>query len=146
MMGKKHFYLKLDPSVSDEIERQYNRIVRNEEYLLEKDALGSAYFFGNESDLCKCNIMACIARDTREKADAEEYQLNLELLQKALSKLKEEHPLEYAVIMSYYFSETNKTMREIGEERNISKQAVNNALKRAYAHLKAYIILYKSES
>ena len=52
MMGKKHFYLKLDPSVSDEIERQYNRIVRNEEYLLEKDALGSAYFFGNESDLC----------------------------------------------------------------------------------------------
>ena len=69
-MGKKHFYLKLDPSVSDEIERQYNRIVRNEEYLLEKDALGSAYFFGNESDLCKCNIMACIARDTKEKADA----------------------------------------------------------------------------
>ena len=107
---------------------------------------GSAYFFGNESDLCKCNIMACIARDTKEKADAEEYQLNLELLQKALSKLKEEHPLEYAVIMSYYFSETNKTMREIGEERNISKQAVNNALKRAYAHLKEYIILYKSES
>ena len=37
-------------------------------------------------------------------------------------------------------------MREIGEERNISKQAVNNALKRAYAHLKEYIILYKSES
>ena len=100
--------MKLDPSVSDEIERQYNRIVRNEEYLLEKDALGSAYFFGNESDLCKCNIMACIARDTKEKADAEEYQLNLELTPKSPLKLKEEHPLEYAVIMSYTFQKPIK--------------------------------------
>lgn len=145
-MGKKHYYFKFDESVPENIEKQYNRIVRNEEYLLEKDALGTAYFFGDENELYKYNIMNCIARDQKEMEDAARYQADLELLHKALIKLKEDFPNEYDVIMSYYFSEEKVTMRSIAEERNISRQAVNGTLKRAYRHLKRYIDLYKSEN
>lgn len=144
--GKKHFYILFGDSVPQEIEKEYNRIVRREEYLLEKDPIGDAYLFGDEDELYKYNIVDCITRMEQEKAEESQQMEMLELLRKALKRLKEEHPYEYGLVNKYYFSDRKVTMRELGEENNITKQAVNNSLNRAYERLKKYIIMYKEES
>lgn len=144
-MSKKHFYIKFDDSVPNSIEKEYNRIVRSEEYLLEKDVLGSADLFGDENELYKYNLAEILIHNENEKSENEEKQQKLILLRKALIKLKEEHFSEYELIYNYYFADNGSTMKSIGEKQNITKQAVNNRLKRAYAHLKKYIIYYKSK-
>ena len=42
-MSRKHFYITFGDEIPEEIEKIYNRIVRKEEYSLEKDALGNLY-------------------------------------------------------------------------------------------------------
>ena len=144
--GKKHFYILFGDSVSPEIEKEYNRIVRREEYLLERDPIGDAYLFGDEDELYKYNIVDCITRIEQEKAEESDKIEMIELLRKAIEKLKEEYPYEYGLVSKYYIYGRKVTMRELGEENNITKQAANNSLNRAYERLKKYIIMYKEES
>lgn len=90
--------------------------------------------------------MDCITRIEQEKAEESDKIEMIELLRKAIEKLKEEYPYEYGLVSKYYFYGRKVTMRELGEENNITKQAVNNSLNRAYERLKKYIIMYKEES
>ena len=78
--GKKHFYILFGDSVSPEIEKEYNRIVRREEYLLERDPIGDAYLFGDEDELYKYNIVDCITRIEQEKAEESDKIEMIELL------------------------------------------------------------------
>ena len=50
-MSKRHFYRKFPEEVSEKLEKTYNKIVRHEEYLYEKDAVSKAIFFGDEEEL-----------------------------------------------------------------------------------------------
>ena len=50
-MSRKHFYITFGDEIPEEIEKIYNRIVRKEEYSLEKDALGKSVLFGSEDEL-----------------------------------------------------------------------------------------------
>ena len=142
-MSKKHFYVTFDDNVPKDIVKQYNRVIRKEEYILEKDALGSAIFFGSEDELFKHNIMKYIQGIETDKEAVEEQENEILLLKKALVKLKEKYPAEYEIVRSYYFSAPSKTMAQLASERNISKQAVSRLLKRAYVHLKELVISYK---
>lgn len=144
-MGKKHFYITFGDDVPKEIEQAYNKIVRREEYNLEKDALGNALLFSNEEELYKENIADYILRRGSESERNEEQVKMIELLHKALERLKVDYPLEYELIQQYYFSDDKVTQVEIGTKRNTTKQAVYKNLKRAYKHLKEYINSYMSK-
>jgi DNA-directed RNA polymerase specialized sigma subunit len=144
-VGKKHYWENFGDEVSDEIEKSYNRIVRHEEYSLEKDALSKAVFFGSEEELYKENISEYIMRKSVEESERKKLDNDIELLNKALCRLKKEHPSEYDVVQCYFFSDIGITMSEIGRSRDASKQKIFRILRRAYAHLKEYINLYKNE-
>lgn len=143
-MSKKHFYRKFPEEVSEELEKTYNKIVRHEEYLYEKDAVSKAIFFGDEEELYSQNISRYIInQETEEKEHAKKCG-KIAVLHKALERLKKDYPMEYEIIQLYYFSEKKITQREIGIKRHITKQAVNKLLKNAYKHLKQYIIINKN--
>ncbi len=141
-MSKKHFYIKFSDDVPNSIEKHYNRILRREEYLLEKDPLGSAVFFGNEDELYKYNIVGYIISKENEQNRSDN---GYEFLTKALDKMKKVYPMEYEVLESYYLSENHKSIIEIANDRGISKQAVSKLLSRAKKHLKTLVIYYKNK-
>jgi len=130
-MIKKHFYQKFDNSVPKELETAYNRPVRKQEYSYEKDALSRAYFFGNESELYKHSVVVY----QPEQAASDEKKV----LYNALNMLKEEYPLEYEVVIEFYFTDKKITMTEIAKRKGKSKQSISKLLKRAYKHLKVYM-------
>ena len=138
-MGKKHFYHTFGDNVPEDITKQFNKILRHEEYLLEKDPLGKAIFFGNENELYKYNIEQYINDKENEENLNNESVQEIELLKQALKKLKKIYPLEHEIVMHYYFSDKKTTMIQIAKDKNISKQAVSQILKRAYMHLKELV-------
>ena len=144
-MSKKHYYQKLDSQISYEFEQLYNKILRREEYLLEKDALGNALLFGSEDDLYYKNGSLFNVNKLSDDSENKEHEKMIKLLYKALKILKDKHPSEYELIQLYYFSDSKITQQEIGKRKNVSKQAVQKALKRACNHLKKYIIMHKEE-
>ena len=140
-MSKRHFYRKFPEEVSEKLEKTYNKIVRHEEYLYEKDAVSKAIFFGDEEELYKQNIaMYIINLELEEKEHAEKCE-RIAVLHKALESLKKNYPMEYEIIQPYYYLEKKITQQEIGVKFQITKQAVNKLLKNAYKHLKQYIII-----
>jgi hypothetical protein len=92
-VGKKHYWENFGDEVSDEIEKSYNRIVRHEEYSLEKDALSKAVFFGSEEELYKENISEYIMRKSVEESERKKLDNDIELLNKALCRLKKRTPV-----------------------------------------------------
>ena len=142
-MSRKHFYITFGDEIPEEIEKIYNRIVRKEEYSLEKDALGKSVLFGSEDELYRYNISEYIAQQNAEKSQNKEHQEMLALLNKALDRLKEEYPIEYEIMQLYYFSENQITLQEIGKSKGITKQAVHKRIKKACLYLKEYITAYK---
>lgn len=143
-MSKRHFYRKFPEEISEKFEKTYNKIVRHEEYLYEKDAVSKAIFFGDEEELYWQNIAGYIINLESEEKEHTKLCDRIAELRNALEKLKKNYPMEYEVIQLYYFSEKKITQQEIGEKRHITKQAVNKILKYAYEHLKQYIIIDKN--
>ena len=139
-MKKKHYYIKLD-NVSSEFEKQYNKIVRKEEYLLEKDPIGNAVFFGNEDELYKHKIVDYITAKENDKIESQRCK---EYLRNALAELKIKYPLEYSILESYYLSDKRMNTIEIAKSRNISKQAVSKLLCKAKKHLKSLVLYYRN--
>lgn len=140
-MSKRHFYKKFPEEVSEELEKTYNKIVRHEEYLYEKDAVSKATFFGDEEELYRQNIAKYIINLESEEKEHAETCGRIAALHKAIEKLKKDYPMEYEIIQLYYFSEKKITQQEIGVKYRITKQAINKLLKNAYKHLKQYIII-----
>lgn len=145
-MSKRHFYIKLPDGVSEEFEKIYNKIVRHEEYLYEKDSVSKAIFFGDEEELYRQNIAGYIINQETEEKEHTEMCNKIVELHNALEKLKKDYPMEYEIIQLYYFSEKKITQQEIGVKHHITKQAVNKMLKNAYEHLKQYIIINKNNN
>lgn len=145
-MSKKHFYRKFPEEVPEEFEKIYNKIVRHEEYLYEKDSVSKAIFFGDEEELYRQDIAGHIINQETEEKEHTEMCNKIAELRNALEKLKKDYPIEYEIIQLYYFSEKKITQQKIGSKHHITKQAVNKILKNAYEHLKQYIIINKNNN
>ena len=140
-MKKKHFYIKLD-NVPGDLEKQYNKIVRQQDYRLEKDALGRAVLFGNEDELYKYRIVDYIIAKDNEKKESKRCK---EYLKKALAELEKTYPMEHKVFTSRYLPEMQSSVSQIANDIGRSKQMVYILLNKSKVHLQALVNKYKNE-
>ncbi len=138
-MGK-YNYIHFGADVPKNIEREYNKLCRKEQYLEERDSAHGVIhieydaFLNNVPELCREEITESeIIWDKRR-----------ERLPSALNKLKNAFRLEYNLISDYFLSEKNLSMIELAEKYNLSLKQVEYRLKKAKELLKEYIILHEN--
>lgn len=138
-MGK-YNYIHLGNGIPKNIEREYNKLCRKEQYLEERDSTHGVIHI--DYDSCLNNVPEPY-HDESSKTETI-WDMRLEHLPSALNKLKNEFPLEYNLINDYFLSERNLSMLELAEKYNLSLKKVEYRLKKAKELLKKYIILHEN--
>ncbi len=141
-MSSNHSYIYFSDifNVNQEIKREYNRIVRHEEYLTEKDAKHICWHYGTEEELNEYILMKQKNSMFKHEAElAEKETEKYELLSYALSELKSKHKRDYSILMEYYFSPDKITMSQLAKKHSITKQSICLRLKISYQFLRNYI-------
>lgn len=139
-MGK-YNYIHLGNGIPKNIEREYNKLCRKEQYLEERDSAHGVIHI--DYDSCLNNVPEPPYHDESSKTETI-WNMRLEHLPSALNKLKNEFPLEYNLINDYFLSERNLSMLELAEKYNLSLKKVEYRLKKAKELLKEYIILHEN--
>ncbi|WP_295214652.1 hypothetical protein [Ruminococcus sp.] len=143
-MGK-YRYICFGDEVSGEIEREYNRLCRQEQYQEEKDASHGVVRLDYDS------LLQGVADRTsypeyQEKLKAEQLMRErLDMLPIALEWLKEKYPNDYDLINAYYFSERKINMVYLAEKYGLTHQALSKKMSKARQRLKEFITLYEKQ-
>ena len=131
--------------VSGEIEREYNRLCRKEQYQEEKDASHGVVRLDYDS------LLQGVADRTsypeyQEELKAEQLlRERLDMLPIALEWLKEKYPNDYDLINAYYFSERKINMVYLAEKYGLTHQALSKKMSKARQRLKEFITLYEKQ-
>lgn len=143
-MGK-YRYICFGDEVSGEIEREYNRLCRQEQYQEEKDASHGVVRLDYDS------LLQGVADRTsypeyQEELKAEQLlRERLDMLPIALEWLKEKYPNDYDLINAYYFSERKINMVYLAEKYGLTHQALSKKMSKARQRLKEFITLYEKQ-
>lgn len=143
-MGK-YRYICFGDEVSGEIEREYNRLCRQEQYQEEKDASHGVVRLDYDS------LLQGVADRTsypeyQEEIKAEQLMRErLDMLPIALEWLKEKYPNDYDLINAYYFSERKINMVYLAEKYGLTHQALSKKMSKARQRLKEFITLYENQ-
>lgn len=143
-MGK-YRYICFGDEVSGEIEREYNRLCRQEQYQEEKDASHGVVRLDYDS------LLQGVADRTsypeyQEELKAEQLMSErLDMLPIALEWLKEKYPNDYDLINAYYFSERKINMVYLAEKYGLTHQALSKKMSKARQRLKEFITLYEKQ-
>lgn len=143
-MGK-YRYICFGDEVSGEIEREYNRLCRQEQYQEEKDASHGVVRLDYDS------LLQGVADRTsypeyQEELKAEQLlRERLDMLPIALEWLKEKYPNDYELINAYYFSERKINMVYLAEKYGLTHQALSKKMSKARQRLKEFITLYEKQ-
>lgn len=143
-MGK-YRYICFGDEVSGEIEREYNRLCRQEQYQEEKDASHGVVRLDYDS------LLQGVADRTsypeyQEELKAEQLMRErLDMLPIALEWLKEKYPNDYDLINAYYFSERKINMVYLAEKYGLTHQALSKKMSKARQRLKEFITLYEKQ-
>lgn len=143
-MGK-YRYICFGDEVSGEIEREYNRLCRQEQYQEEKDASHGVVRLDYDS------LLQGVADRTsypeyQEELKAEQLMRErLDMLPIALEWLKEKYPNDYDLINAYYFSERKINMVYLAEKYGLTHQALSKKMSKARQRLKEFITLYENQ-
>ena len=143
-MGK-YRYICFGDEVSGEIEREYNRLCRQEQYQEENDASHGVVRLDYDS------LLQGVADRTsypeyQEELKAEQLMRErLDMLPIALEWLKEKYPNDYDLINAYYFSERKINMVYLAEKYGLTHQALSKKMSKARRRLKEFITLYEKQ-
>ena len=143
-MGK-YRYICFGDEVSGEIEREYNRLCRKEQYQEEEDASHGVVRLDYDS------LLQGVADRTsypeyQEELKAEQLlRERLDMLPIALEWLKEKYPNDYDLINAYYFSERKINMVYLAEKYGLTHQALSKKMSKARQRLKEFITLYEKQ-
>ena len=139
------FYKHFGDKVSRRIEKEYNRMLRREQYLSEREA----EYRANNTDYDK--ILEVIADpatlpDTDSEQEKQEfYRTCLDYLPIALEMLKCNYPEWYALIYDHYLSDNRVSIKGLTRKYGLSRPMVKYRLQLAKDKLKEYIIMYKNK-
>lgn len=101
-MGK-YKYIHLGNGVPKNIEIEYNKLCRKEQYLKEKDSAHGVIHI--EYDSCLNNVPEPYCNESSKPETI--WDTRLEHLPSALNRLKDKFPLEYNLINDYFLSGRN---------------------------------------
>lgn len=136
----KYNYIHFGDDVPKNIEIEYNKLCRKEQYLEERDVAHRLIHIDYDALL---NNVPEPPHDTISKSEII-WEKRRKCLPTALDKLKNEFPLEYNLISDRFLSDKNLSTLELAEKYNLSIKQVEYRLKRAKELLKKYITSRKN--
>ncbi len=133
-------YTHFGDEVPREVEKEYNRMGRREQYLEEQDAAHDVIYLDHD-DISRIPdnpqdelLPADILREAR-----------LEYLPIALELMKMDYPFEYQLIRDYYLSEKTVTMMYLARKYSVTEKKVEYRMKKARKLLREYITAHENE-
>ena len=136
----KYHYVHFGDNVPKNVEKEYNRMARREQYLEEQDAAHDVMYLDHK------NINRLPDRSVEDSEHIDVLtEKRLDYLPIALRLLKMDYPFEFRLISEYYFSEKNVTMLYLAKKYSISEKRIEYRMKKAKKLLKKYIIMHENE-
>ena len=143
-MGR-FMYVHFGNDVPRNIEREYNKLLRKEKYLEERDAENGMIYPDFDDVLASNPDPASIPISEEEELEQTRHRKRLECLSEALELLKSDFPEGYELIRDYFLNDDKITMWYLVEKYGLSIDMVRYRIKIAKQKLKEYIILHENE-
>lgn len=138
-MGKFQ-YTHFSNEVPIEIEKEYNRMRRREQYLEEQDMAHDVLYLDHKdmSEIPDYPAEELSRGDILRAA-------RLEYLPIALKLMEIDYPLEYQLIKDYYLSEKAVTMMYLAQKYSLTTKKVEYRIIKAKRLLREYIIAHENK-
>lgn len=143
-MGRFH-YICFGDDVPKEIEKEYNRLCRQEQYQEERELTHGVLHLDFDALLQGAVDQTSLPEYQEELRITQQRAARLEILPKALKWLREEFPDDFSIISEYYLSEEKITLVFLAEKYGLTHQAMSKRMARAREKLKEFIILYENQ-
>ena len=143
-MGR-FMYVHFGDDVPRNIEREYNRLLRKEKYLEERDAENGMIYPDFDDVLAANPDPASIPMSEEEEKAQTIHKNRLDYLPVALELLKADYPEGYVLIRDYFLRDDKVTMWYLVEKYGISIDKVRYRIRIAKEKLKEYIIMHENE-
>lgn len=144
-MGR-FMYKHFGDDIPRHIEKEYNRMLRYEQYQYEKDAENGLIdvedFDGMLNGIADSSTLLVSEMEEENKLLHEK---RLRFLPVAMEMLKIDYPEEYALIRDYYYSEEKITICYLMEKYRMSRPVLKRRLRRARNLLKRFIIMHEKD-
>lgn len=144
---RKGKYVRFGKGVSKKIEREYNKMLRHEEYLEECDRKNGLLHIED------CTFLPYYDSLTLEIADPDTLPLSasdqvwqdrIEYLPTALEQLKRLNPKYYDVLTEYYLSDEKVTLKDLAAKHGVTYQAIHSTLRQARWKMKMIIMRHEN--
>lgn len=143
-MGR-FFYTHFGDDVPQHIEKEYNKLRRQEMWLEEKEADFRAFSVDyKEIETVLADPSTLPVNEIAAEKEAM-FQAQLDYLPVALEMLRAEFPEGYALIKDYFYSTDKVTLMFLASKYGLTKNMVRYRLRLAKEKLKEYIILHENE-
>ncbi|MBE6872675.1 MAG: hypothetical protein E7493_02000 [Ruminococcus albus] len=124
-----------------EVEREYNRCLRYEKYLQERDLEHGLVSYDTKK-IPEITDRTTTQEYQRETEYEELWECRKAILPSALEWLKQNRPYEYGLIQEYFLSDTREkiTLNVLARKYGVSAMSIKRSLKKGQRLLRTYII------
>lgn len=143
-MGR-FIYFHFGDDVPRNIEKEYNKLLRKEKYLEERDAENGMIYPDFDDVLASNPDPASLPISEEEELEQTRHRKRLEYLSEALSLLKTDYPEGYALIQDYFLSDDKVTMPYLASKYGLSIDKIRYRIRIAKQKIKEYIIIHENE-
>lgn len=141
----KFIYMNFGENVPREVEKEYNRLLRQEQYQQERDI---AHGVGTpEYDPLLHNIAdRTLTSEFQAEVEAKQHWHNRLVMHSiALDWLRMEFPDEYKLIQDYYYVDESITLMCLADRYGITKQALGKRIAAVRDKLRNFIITHENK-
>ena len=139
-------YQHFGDDVPRKIEDEYNKMLRREKYLEERDAGFLAQSADFDAVLEVIPDPATLPENEIAEENRRLHDLRLDFLPVALEMLRCDYPDEYALIHDYYLSDGRVSIFYLMDKYGLSRPVVKYRLKIGREKLKSFIIAHENRS
>ena len=125
---QRFMYVHFGDDVPREIEREYNKLLRKEKYLEERDAENGMIYPDFDDVLAANPDPASLPISEEEEQEQTRHRNRLDYLPVALELLKADYPEGYALIHDYFLSDDKVMLSLSVEYKQIKGQPPKNTL------------------
>lgn len=139
-------YIYFGEGIPREIEQEYNRMIRQEQYQLERDM---AHGVGTPAydPLLQHIVDRTLTSEYQAELEAEQVKCErLAALSIAMDWLRLKSPDDYKLIHDYYYAKVPITLINLAKQYGVSKQALSKRLTAVRDKLRTFIIMHENIS